>query len=98
MSIKRSYLKTKNVCRVTFNVPETEAAEICVVGDFNDWDKKSAPMRKGKQGFSATLDLKPGQEYQFRYLIDGMRWANDDGADAHIETPFPDAQNSVIRA
>lgn len=98
MPIKRSYLKTKNVCRVTFNLQEPDASKVCIVGDFNDWDKEAVPMRKGRQGFSATMDLQPGREYQFRYLIDGQKWANDEEADHHTETPFPDARNSVIRA
>ena len=47
-------------------------------------------------GFSATLELEQGKEYQFRYLIDGESWLNDDEADKLSPTPFGDAQNSVI--
>lgn len=98
MPIKKSYMKTKNVTRVTFKCPGNDASEICLVGDFNDWDTNATPMRKSKDGFSATMDLTPGQAYQFRYLIDGERWQSDHEADSFAPTPFPDAQNSVIHA
>lgn len=98
MSVKKTYVKSRNICRARFQVPEKQADEICLVGDFNSWDTTATPMRKNRNGFSATLDLEPGREYQFRYLIDGERWENDDGADAIVPSPFPDAENSVIQA
>jgi 1,4-alpha-glucan branching enzyme len=96
MPLKKNYLKSKNICRVTFNCPVTEADQAYLVGDFNSWDTEATPMKKSKQGFSATLDLEPGQDYQFRYFLSGDQWANDDSADAYTDTPFPDARNSVV--
>jgi hypothetical protein len=40
MSIKKQFLKSKPVCKVTFRVPEeigNSAKTAHVVGDFNDW-------------------------------------------------------------
>lgn len=98
MSLKKTYVKSKNVCKVTFSLPEKEANEAYIVGDFNAWQEQATPMKKGKGGFSATLELEPGREYQFRYLLDGSKWANDDAADGYYPTPFHDAENSVIVA
>ena len=53
-------------------------------------------MKKGKQGFSTTLDLEPGKEYQFRYFLNGEKWANDDEADGYIGTSYPDAKNCIV--
>jgi len=98
MSVKKTYLKSKNVCRVTFSLPAEEAGEVYVVGDFNEWDKQATPMKKGKQGFSATVELEPGREYQFRYLVNGEQWLNENEADYFCETCYPDTQNGVLVA
>lgn len=98
MSLKKTYVKSKNICRVTFNLADVNAAQVAVVGDFNSWNEQATPMKKSKTGFSATVDLEPGREYQFRYLVDGQQWCNDDSADHYCETPFSDAHNGIIRA
>jgi 1,4-alpha-glucan branching enzyme len=100
MSIKKQHLKSRPVCRVTFRFP-SEAAEnadsVHIVGEFNGWDRQATPMRKLKNGsFMTTLDLDPGREYQFRYLIDGKKWENDWAADNYTPTPFGMEENSVI--
>jgi 1,4-alpha-glucan branching enzyme len=100
MSIKKQYLKNKEICKVTFSVPESEGnkvQKVHVVGEFNDWSISTTPMKRSKNGvFTASVDLKPGQEYQFRYLLDENRWDNDTEADKFAETLYGDARNSVI--
>ena len=99
MSVKKQYMKSKNVCKVTFTLPAGETGEMAtVVGDFNGWDREATPMKKSRSGYSVTVELEPGREYQFRYLIDGERWANDDEADSMSDTHFHDAKNCVIVA
>ena len=34
MAIKKQYLKSKPICKVTFSVPAEEANEVTVVGNF----------------------------------------------------------------
>jgi hypothetical protein len=54
-------------------------------------------MKKLKNGgFTATLDLELGQEYQFRYLLDDKIWETDFAADKYVPTPFGNSENSVI--
>ncbi len=100
MSIRKQYLKTKPVCKVTFRISEdigNSAGTAHVVGEFNNWDHFSTPMKKLKKGaFTATLDLEKGREYQFRYLLDKKNWENDVSADRFERTPFGDSENSVI--
>jgi 1,4-alpha-glucan branching enzyme len=100
MSITKKFLKSKPVCKVSFKLSKDKAngaKTVHIAGDFNDWSKDATPMKALKAGgFSATLELEQGKEYQFRYLIDGESWLNDDEADKLSPTPFGDAQNSVI--
>lgn len=100
MSIKKQYLKSKPICKVTFRFPReanSGAKHINVVGEFNKWNKDAAPMKRFKNGsFSTTIDLDLNSNYQFRYLIDGMYWKNDLGADSFVYCPYGDCENSVI--
>ncbi len=100
MSIRKQYLKSKPICKVTFKVdPETanNASHISLVGDFNEWNEKAHEMKANKDGsFTFTLDLETGREYQFRYLADGHVWLNEFDVDKMVQSSFYDAQNSVI--
>ena len=100
MSIKKQFLKSKPICKVTFRISEkigNSAQMAHLVGEFNDWSFLATPMRRLKSGaFTATLDLNQGREYQFRYLLDKKTWENDAQADKFVPTPFRDSDNSVI--
>jgi len=95
--LKKQYLKSKPICKVTFYTPAAiEAESVYLVGDFNDWDESETPMKQLKDGrFSVTLSLDTGQEYQFRYLIDKSEWHNDWEADKYVPNPFS-GDNSVV--
>ena len=100
MAIKKQFLKTKPICKVTFKVtPETvgEADTVHLVGDFNNWDKATTPMKKLKSGdFTVTVNLDKEQDYQFRYLVNGKEWVNEPEADRYEATPYPDIDNAVV--
>jgi 1,4-alpha-glucan branching enzyme len=100
MSIKKQYLKNKSVCKVTFTLPKDmvdSVENVSLVGDFNDWNTEANPMKHRKDGaFEATVNLEKGHEYQFRYLLDGRKWENDNGADRYVRSPYGDAENSIV--
>jgi len=100
MSIKKQFLKTKPVCKVSFKVAKelaNGASKVNIAGDFNNWNKTSDELNMLKDGsFSITLDLETGREYQFRYILDGSYWINDEAADKYCSSGFGDSQNSVV--
>jgi len=100
MSLNKKYLKTKPVCKVSFEIQKEaakDATKIYVVGEFNEWNKTANPMKRRKNGsFVSTIDLSPGKEYQFRYLIDDSNWENDHQADKYVPNCFGDSENSVV--
>jgi 1,4-alpha-glucan branching enzyme len=95
--MKKEYTKTGRSCRVTFELPaqiNAETAALC--GEFNEWDTTKHPLKRRRDGsFSLTVSLKPGNEYRFRYLIDGERWENDWDADKYVPNEFG-TEDSVI--
>ena len=100
MSIKKQVLKSKPVCKVTFGLNKKEAANaetVNLVGNFNDWNPAGTELTKLKAGgFKAVVELPVGQEYQFRYLVNGTEWINDSAADSYVSNGVSDEQNSVI--
>ncbi len=99
--MKKQYLKTKPVCKVTFSLPAeaTDGADsVLVMGDFNEWNTENAtPLIRQKDGsFRLVLDLPAGQDYEFRYLIDNERWENDWEADGYVPSPYFGIDNSVV--
>jgi 1,4-alpha-glucan branching enzyme len=100
VSLKKRYLKSKPVCKVTFELPRkaAPAAEsVGLAGDFNGWDPQVTPLTRKKSGdFNVTLELASGREYQFRYVIDGQTWENDWQADRYAPSEIPGVENSVV--
>ncbi|MFN7117223.1 MAG: isoamylase early set domain-containing protein [Saprospiraceae bacterium] len=100
--ITKQFMKAKPVCKATFTLPvelAPEAQNIQILGDFNNWDPSNGiEMKKQKNGFfKATVELESGKEYQFRYLVDGNIWINDQEADKYVPTQFG-TENCVISA
>jgi len=75
MSIIKQFNQKKQVYKVTYKLSKdicNSAVQINLAGDFNNWNIESIPMKKNKSGeFSATVDLKKGQEYEFKYIFVG---------------------------
>ncbi|MCC2615378.1 isoamylase early set domain-containing protein [Aestuariibacter halophilus] len=101
MSVKKQYLKSRPVCKVTFKLSAQEAQQadsVKLVGDFNDWNSNTAPMKKLKNGaFTSTVELPKDNEYQFRYLLNDSAWENDWSADDYVPSGVGNEDNSLIR-
>lgn len=96
MAIKKQYLKSKPVCKVTFSVPAEEAKKVAVVGDFNNWNPKGSTLKKLKNGiFKGTFDLPTENAYEFRYIIDGA-YTNDEEADRFQWNDYAGTENAVL--
>jgi hypothetical protein len=97
--LKKSFSKSKPVCKVTFTLP-LEAAkggqDVRILGDFNHWSWENGfRMKPGKSEFATEVELPAGKEYQFRYLIDNHIWENDWKADNYVPAAFGEF-NSVL--
>ena len=97
MAIKKQFLKSKPVCKVTFTVPAEDAEKVTVVGSFNEWNEKATPLKKLKNGsFKGTVDLEASNSYEFRYLVDGA-YVNETEADGLVWNEFAGAENSLLK-
>jgi len=99
-SISREYSSDKTRCTVTFWLPSKVAADarsVTVAGSFNDWSLGRHPMKRLDNGdFSLAIELPAGQEYRFRFVIDGVRWENAWNADKYAWCDYAQCENSVV--
>lgn len=97
MALKKQFLKSKPVCKVTFMLPVEEATNVAVVGSFNNWNDQATPLKKLKNGsFKTTVDLETSNSYEFKYLVDGT-YLNEEEADSYAWNDYAGGENSVIR-
>ncbi len=94
MSVTKKYLKSKPICKVTFELEAPESDNMFVAGDFNNWEE--VPMKKFKNGkFKATVDVETPNSYEFKYVQDGA-FINDPEADGYQFNSYAGNENSVI--
>lgn len=77
MAKDKSREKT-NKHRVTLSVDLSNAEKVSLMGEFNNWNVKTHPMKKDENGmWKKTVMLQPGK-YEYKLLVDGQ-WQNDPG-------------------
>lgn len=100
MSLKKQYLKSKPVVKVTFRLHKDaapDAENVALVGEFNDWNIYATPMDRLRDGsFKTVMELEPGRAYEYRYLIDETTWENDWDADRYVRSAYGNSDNSVV--
>jgi 1,4-alpha-glucan branching enzyme len=96
MSIKKQFVKTKPLCKVTFSVEAKEAIEASVIGDFNNWNPEEGSLNKLKNGtFKGVFNIDKDASYEFKYVIDGA-FVNEADADFFLWNEFAGNENGVL--
>ncbi|HMB89421.1 MAG TPA: isoamylase early set domain-containing protein [Rhodothermales bacterium] len=96
--ITKKNVQKGDAVKIRFQLPAEHAQQsVAIVGNFNDWDETKDLMKLSKKDgtWSRTLTLEPGREVQFRYLIDGSQWYNDEDADRYLANAFG-TENAVL--
>lgn len=103
MTVKKQFLKSKPVVKVTFEVSKQaagEAQQVFLLCESNDWQR--TPLKQLKDGrFKVTVDLptddKDDFEYRFcKVMADGSEvFDNDWEAEIYRPGPFG-SDNSVV--
>jgi 1,4-alpha-glucan branching enzyme len=93
--LHKRYLKTKNEYEVTFEHADESATTVALVCEVNNWQPILMSRRRKDGVFYTKLRLPVDGRYQFRYLVDAERWANDEAADAYVPNELG-SENSVV--
>ena len=96
MAVKKQFIKTKPVCKVTFSLEAKEANNVAVVGDFNNWNPEVGELSKLKNGtFKGAFDVEKDNSFEYKYIVDGA-YFNEVEADSYRWNEFAGAENSVL--
>lgn len=81
---------------VRFEVAAPGAAQVALVGDFNDWNPAATPLRASRHHgvWSVTVPIAPGR-HEYAFVVDGERWIPDPHAPRAAAADFGSA-NSVV--
>ena len=64
--------KGKGEKTVEFTFCASEAREVFLAGEFNNWDTQSLPMKKGKDGvWKAKIKLSSGR-HEYKFFADNV--------------------------
>ena len=62
--------------RVTFSFESSDAKEVILIGDFNNWSKIKHPMKSNNDGmWNKSVMIPPGR-YEYKFLVD-RQWEED---------------------
>jgi 5'-AMP-activated protein kinase regulatory beta subunit len=62
--------------RVTFLFESSDAKEVILVGNFNNWNAKKHPMKSNENGmWNKSVVIPPGR-YEYKFLVD-RQWEED---------------------
>jgi 5'-AMP-activated protein kinase regulatory beta subunit len=62
--------------KVIFTFESTDAKDIVLMGDFNNWNPKKHPMNNsGNSSWKKAVMLSPGR-YEYKFFVDG-KWKED---------------------
>ena len=93
--MKAKQKSTEKRKRIIFSFSSENAQEVLLVGDFNQWDPKSHPMKKNDHGeWQKILMLKPGT-YEYKFKVDG-EWRTDEKNPLTCENCFGTKNNFVL--
>ena len=83
--------------KVTLALPQCESlGAVSVLGDFNEWNEWSHPLKKRSNGTrSVVVEIPVGRAYHFKYLAEDGTWFNDDEADTFEPNEYGEV-NSVL--
>lgn len=100
MSLSKDFSVKSPLHKVTFEISAEKVngvSAVALLGDFNEWNSLSHPLKKQKNGnFKTTIELEGGRSYEFRYLLDGQYWLNDEQGDAYVWSRVSADENFVV--
>lgn len=93
--IQKTIYKTKDYCKVKFNLTIEDKESAAIMGLNGDWNNP-IPMKRKKDGsFTAEVQLPKASQHEFRYLLNQTEWINEPAADGEVLNSYG-TSNSVL--
>lgn len=74
---------------VRFALEAPGSSRVTIVGDFNDWNPESTPLRRTSDAgvWEVVIPLEPGR-YRYTFVVDGTRWLPDPAEPPALDEDF----------
>ena len=84
---------------VQFGFVAPHASSVALVGDFNNWDPKSTPLRAASTGgvWSVEVPIQPGR-HLYAFVVDGTVWRPDPAAPKATGEDFGEPNSALTVA
>lgn len=93
--VQKTYLKTKNYCKVKFTLNIEDAETVEIHGLNSDWQNSIVMSRKKDGRFTCDVSLPKNTQHEFKYRVNENIWMNEPEADSESPNVFG-GSNSVI--
>jgi 1,4-alpha-glucan branching enzyme len=93
-SVQKETIK-KNERKVKFRLFAPKAKEVFLTGEFNHWDIRSMPMKRGKDGNWKVQTSLPSGRHEYKFIADN-HWVEDSPAAELVANAFG-TQNLILR-
>lgn len=93
--VQKTYLKTKNYCKVKFTLNLEEAETVEILGLNSDWENSIIMSKKKDGSFTSEVSLPKNTQHEFKYRVNENTWINEPEADSQNPNVFGGI-NSVI--
>ena len=93
--VQKTYLKTKNFCKVKFTFKVENAETVEILGLNSDWQNSIIMSKKKDGSFTCDVSLPKNTQHEFKYRVNETNWFNEPEADSQNPNVFG-GSNSVI--
>ena len=93
--LQKTYLKTKDYCKVKFTFQDGAAQKVEILGLNSDWETPIEMSKRKDGSFCTEISLPKNTQHEFKYRVNSSEWVNEPEADAEHENGFG-SKNSVL--
>jgi hypothetical protein len=93
--VQKTYLKTKNYCKVKFTLNVEDAETVEILGLNSDWENSIIMSKKKDGSFTCDVSLPKNTQHEFKYRVNETKWVNEPEADSQSPNVFGGI-NSVL--
>jgi hypothetical protein len=94
--IHKTYMKTKDQCKVKFTLSLENAERVEIRGLNDDWSSPVLMGRKKGGIFESVQSLPRNTQHEFKYLVDGTEWRNDPDADGESPNEYGGTNSLLV--
>lgn len=94
--VQKTYFKTKDYCKVKFNVVFDQAETVEILGLNSDWEKGIIMSKKKDGTFSCDVQLPKNSTHEFLYRVNQSNWTAEEEVDGNVPNPYGGTNSLLV--